>query len=182
MFKIFKTNTDLKPNSQCNISDCPICAEGRLFTDDLYSKEVPKIETLSTYVDRDFDRRSPLYESIYLNRPTQAEVEDIKRRLVQRSAETIIKNAIATQFPAREAQRGKFKIGNLTFKDISSEQYREYYEGEDLLLRIEFPVGLHVSENGHRVFNEAGESFYIFCENFSHIKFKVKKGQPYFVF
>lgn len=177
MFKIFKTNTELKPATQCNIPDCPICAEGIAFENELYSREIPKLD-----VDRDFDQRLPFYESIYLNRPTQAEIETIKRKLMQRTAETIAKNAIATQFPAREAQRGKFKIGNLSFKDISSEQYREYYEGDELLLRIEFPVGLHVSENGHRVFNEAGESFYISCHNFSHIKFKVKKGQPYFAF
>jgi hypothetical protein len=50
---------------------------------------------------------------------------------------------------------------NLDFKDISSNEWREYHFPNKEVIRLEKPLWLHVSKNGHRVFTEDGLSHYI---------------------
>lgn len=68
---------------------------------------------------------------------------------------------------------------SLMFTDISSEQYREYTFPAGSI-RIDNPLQLNVSKNGHRVFDEQGVSHYI-PQGWIHLKWEVKLGQPNFV-
>jgi len=67
----------------------------------------------------------------------------------------------------------------LEFSDISSEQFREY-RFESGTVRIDQPLRLHVSANGHRVFDASGASHYVPL-GWIHLKWRVKDGQPNFV-
>lgn len=52
----------------------------------------------------------------------------------------------------------------LDWKDISKESYRTYVLFKDdyfLEITIEHPFRLALSENGHRIVNKSGKSFYI---------------------
>ena len=68
----------------------------------------------------------------------------------------------------------------LSFTDISSEKYREYDFGEKGSARIDNPVQLNVSKNGHRVWDANNVSHYI-PMGWIHIHWEVKDGQPNFV-
>lgn len=46
------------------------------------------------------------------------------------------------------------------FRTISSELFREYHF-KDYVLRIEDPVLLHVSANGHRIVDSKNKSYYV---------------------
>jgi hypothetical protein len=72
-------------------------------------------------------------------------------------------------------------IGDIVYKDISSEEWREYIFSNNDILRIDFPVGLNVGKNGHRVFNEEGISYYI-PNHYTAIRFKSKANKPPFAF
>jgi len=67
----------------------------------------------------------------------------------------------------------------LMFTDISSERYREYVFPTSSV-RIDNPLKLNVSKNGHRVFDSSGTSHYI-PQGWIHLKWEVKLGQPNFV-
>lgn len=74
-----------------------------------------------------------------------------------------------------------FKNGTeLMFTDISSERYREYIFPNGSVVRIDNPLQLNVSKNGHRVFDGQGVSHYI-QQGWIHLKWEVKLGQPNFV-
>ncbi len=74
----------------------------------------------------------------------------------------------------------EFKNGtDLRFVDISSEQFREYVFPVGNV-RIENPLQLNVSKNGHRVFDAQGTSHYI-PQGWIHLKWQVREGQPNFV-
>jgi hypothetical protein len=70
----------------------------------------------------------------------------------------------------------------LEFKDISHEAARIYvYPGGDLIEIIE-PRKLHVSASGgHRIFDAAGNSWYI-PGNYIAIRWNVKQGEDHFKF
>jgi len=68
---------------------------------------------------------------------------------------------------------------SLEFADISSELYREYTFPSGSV-RIDSPLKLNVSKNGHRVFDANGTSHYI-PQGWIHLKWEVKDGQPNFV-
>ncbi len=66
-----------------------------------------------------------------------------------------------------------------SFTDISSEEYREYdFDGVDV--RIDDPVGLAVSDNGHRIVDGNGVSHYIGFDGF-YFCWKSGEGEPHFV-
>lgn len=53
---------------------------------------------------------------------------------------------------------------DLGWKDISDEQWREYhfpYKDDLYIIRIEEPLAVAISDNGHRLYNRAGISYYI---------------------
>lgn len=68
----------------------------------------------------------------------------------------------------------------LPFTDISSELYREYDFGERGIVRIENPVQLNTSKNGHRIFDAQGTSHYVPI-GWIQLHWRVKEGQPNFV-
>lgn len=69
---------------------------------------------------------------------------------------------------------------DLQFSDISSEEYREYtFPGGDSV-RINGPQMLHVSDNGHRIYDIAGQSHYVPL-GWIHLEWKAKEGRPHFV-
>lgn len=69
------------------------------------------------------------------------------------------------------------------FVDISSETYRTYEYIEDGIkvpIRIEQPLKLSVSSNGHRLFDASGVSHFM-PKGWKHLYWEVKKGAPNFV-
>lgn len=68
----------------------------------------------------------------------------------------------------------------LDFKDISSEQWREYTFADGQAVRIEKPLKLYVSDNGHRILDAEGVSHYVPL-NWIHLKWQAKDGEPHFV-
>jgi len=68
---------------------------------------------------------------------------------------------------------------DLKFTDISSEKYRVYDFG-DKAVKIENPLQLNVSRNGHRVFDKQNVSHYIPL-GWVHLYWEVNDGQPNFV-
>lgn len=68
----------------------------------------------------------------------------------------------------------------LEFTDISSEEYREYRFAGGEVVRVDAPLWLHVSSNGHRLFDSAGKSHYVPL-GWIHLHWKAKDGQPHFV-
>jgi hypothetical protein len=67
----------------------------------------------------------------------------------------------------------------LNFSDISSENWREYVF-EHKTIRIDLPSQLHVSKNGHRIFDEHGTSHYI-PNGWVHLQWQARDGKPNFV-
>jgi hypothetical protein len=67
------------------------------------------------------------------------------------------------------------------FTDISSEEYRTYNFVGGGSETIKSPTHLAVSATGHRVFDESGESHYIFLDKVASISWKAKEGKPHFV-
>jgi hypothetical protein len=71
---------------------------------------------------------------------------------------------------------------DLQFKDITDECYREYVFPDGAVVRLDWPVGLHVSESGgHRVFTANGVSHYI-PKGWIHLRGEVKEGKKPFAF
>ena len=68
----------------------------------------------------------------------------------------------------------------LDFKDISSEQWREYMFADGQVVRIEMPLKLYVSDNGHRILDAEGVSHYVPL-GWIHLKWRAKDGEPHFV-
>jgi hypothetical protein len=66
------------------------------------------------------------------------------------------------------------------FLDISSEEWREYKTLAGTQ-RIENPLQLSVSDNGHRVFDAQGVSHYIDTRKGFFLSWKAKDGQPNFI-
>lgn len=79
-----------------------------------------------------------------------------------------------------------FKNGtNNEFIDISSEEYRIYIfqvpnSPFTTQVRINEPLKLNVSNNGHRIFDYKGASHYI-PKGWIHLKWKAKENQPNFI-
>jgi len=66
-----------------------------------------------------------------------------------------------------------------SFEDISSERVRRYdFDGVDV--EIDDPVGLAVSDNGHRVIDAGGTCHYIGFEGF-YLNWEVDENAPHFV-
>lgn len=65
----------------------------------------------------------------------------------------------------------------LAFTDISSELWREYEFADGTVVRIEEPLKLNVSRNGHRLFSADGVSHYV-PGGWRHLRWK---GLPNFV-
>lgn len=68
----------------------------------------------------------------------------------------------------------------LDFTDISSEAFREYNFGKDGYVKILNPLKLHVSENGHRIFDAGGSSHYI-PMGWISLRWVSKAGQANFI-
>lgn len=68
----------------------------------------------------------------------------------------------------------------MIFFDISSEEQRVYNFGSKGFVKINRPVRLAVSENGHRIYSEDGSSHYI-PAGWIQLSWTVKDGQPNFV-
>lgn len=69
----------------------------------------------------------------------------------------------------------------LEFSDISSEAWREYQFESGVMVRIENPMRLNVSESGgHRIFDGQGLSHYI-PKGWIHLVWEARPGQPNFV-
>jgi hypothetical protein len=66
------------------------------------------------------------------------------------------------------------------FTDISSEEWRAYTTPA-VNVFIHFPLKLHVSANGHRVFSADGICHYIGTRHGFYLTWKPKAGQPHFV-
>lgn len=69
---------------------------------------------------------------------------------------------------------------SLSFEDISSERWREYRFPDGQTVRIENPLKLHVSDNGHRIFDASGVSHYVPL-GWVHLKWEAGDGEPHFV-
>lgn len=69
---------------------------------------------------------------------------------------------------------------NYEFTDISSEEQRAYNFGTKGFVKINRPARLAVSESGHRIFTEDGQSHYI-PSGWIQLTWTAKKGQPHFV-
>lgn len=68
----------------------------------------------------------------------------------------------------------------LDFRNISSELWREYTFGDRQTVRIDKPLKLYVSDNGHRILDADGVSHYI-PFGWVHLKWQAKDGEPHFV-
>lgn len=69
------------------------------------------------------------------------------------------------------------------FVDIKQESYRTYIyakDGYEYPRRIEQPLKLSVSSNGHRVFDGSGKSHYM-PKGWIHIYWEVEEGAANFV-
>jgi len=67
------------------------------------------------------------------------------------------------------------------FTDISSELYRKYEFPTGQVVKIDFPLWLHVASSGsHRIIDAQGFSHYI-PWGWGHVLWKVKDGSPFFV-
>ncbi len=68
----------------------------------------------------------------------------------------------------------------LEFADISSELWREYLFDNGMTIRIEEPLRLHVSLEGHRLFDSNGISHYV-PNRWLHLRWKAKNDHANFV-
>ena len=70
----------------------------------------------------------------------------------------------------------------LKFTDISSEKQRVYFKGNEVVLVVDSPVALYVSNSGgHRIVGGDGRCRYLKPEAWDIISWTVKEGQPHFV-
>lgn len=69
---------------------------------------------------------------------------------------------------------------NLEFTDISSEAYRTYEYLNGYTITIYKPTHLHVSDNGHRIFDFKGISHYI-PVGWIHLSWQALPNKPNFV-
>ena len=70
----------------------------------------------------------------------------------------------------------------LEFRDITTELYRTYKFPGNEFVTIENPIAINVSKSGgHRIVDNQGKSHYI-PAGYLAITWKVKDGQPNFVF
>jgi hypothetical protein len=84
------------------------------------------------------------------------------------------------QFNKGDKKMNDFKNDSgLEFLDISSEEWREYVF-ETKTIRIHAPQQLHVSKNGHRLFDDAGVSHYV-PNGWVHLHWRARDGKPNFV-
>jgi hypothetical protein len=71
-------------------------------------------------------------------------------------------------------------MSEMTFNDISSEEFREYDFGSDNVVRIDNPKQLNVSASGgHRILDGSGISHYV-PSGWIHLHWKARDGQPPF--
>lgn len=68
----------------------------------------------------------------------------------------------------------------LQFDDISGEVWREYTFNNCTTVRINNPVALNVSNNGHRILDNGGVSHYIPL-GWIHLCWQVQEGKPHFI-
>lgn len=78
------------------------------------------------------------------------------------------------------AERAFDNQTDLTFEDISSEAWREYTFDNGATLRVDQPLKLHVSDDGHRIYDVDGVSHYVPMK-WIHLRWKAKDGSPNFV-
>ena len=67
------------------------------------------------------------------------------------------------------------------FADINDEEYRVYHWADGFSVRIDAPLKLYVSKNGHRVLDSSGISHYI-VSGWRHLEWKTKEGKSPFLF
>ena len=70
-----------------------------------------------------------------------------------------------------------------SFSEISTETYRTYVyvkDGIQVPIRIEQPLKLSVSSNGHRLFDGSGKSHYM-PKGWIHLYWEAKEGAANFV-
>lgn len=73
-------------------------------------------------------------------------------------------------------------VGQLEFKDVSTEIYRVYEFPDGKIVKINKPVKLNVSKSGgHRILDEKGVSHYV-PSGWVHLYWKVKDGMEPFSF
>lgn len=68
----------------------------------------------------------------------------------------------------------------LSFEDISSEEWREYLFPGGNVVRIDGPLKIHMSDRGHRIFDASSNSYFI-PAGWIQLKWKAKEGEPHFV-
>lgn len=68
---------------------------------------------------------------------------------------------------------------DLEFVDLSSEAWREYRFPGGQRVRIEKPLKLNVSQEGHRIFDSEGVSHFI-PPSWIHLRWQAREGQPNF--
>jgi len=68
----------------------------------------------------------------------------------------------------------------LEFTDVSTEKWRKYKFSDGSKVKIKNPLKIHVSDNGHRIFDASGTSHYI-PMGWIHLSWKSKDGQAHFV-
>ena len=69
---------------------------------------------------------------------------------------------------------------DLTFTDISSEDWREYRFQNGETVRIDAPLWLNSGKNGHRILAVDGTSHYI-PSGWLHLKWSAAPDAPHFV-
>lgn len=73
-------------------------------------------------------------------------------------------------------------ISGIDFKDITSEEFREYIFPQGEVVRITAPARINISKSGgHRIVDTNGVSHYI-SKGWLELRWKAKEGQPAFVF
>jgi hypothetical protein len=76
------------------------------------------------------------------------------------------------------------RVGDREFRDISSEQWREYVMANGMVICIEAPIALRTDYHGHRVIDAMGVSHYIIAgpHGWMSLRFVVKPGCNHFDF
>ncbi len=69
----------------------------------------------------------------------------------------------------------------LEFTDISSESYRVYLKDSSVVEKINEPIALYVSENGHGIVDSTGLHYFLHNSAFDVIKWKPKTGYLHFI-
>lgn len=130
---------------------------------------------------RDYDKYADKYAAPDAACP-QFIKEYAKARTPRRQLETradgqyFVDHQLAIEFQVCGGSR-------LRFKDISDEVYRKYMRydatnGPEPALRIENPVAVAVSDNGHRIVDQTGKAFYIDHASYQYIEWCNRVGAP----